>query len=62
MEEWSIQVFVWAFLLFSFFQLFHNSTARFPDFCPLVECMYLHLSISATCWTSQRTARLGSCL
>jgi hypothetical protein len=31
-------------------QLFPNSTPGDPGFCPLVECKYLHLTLSATCW------------
>ena len=33
-----------------------------PQFRPLVGCKYLHLTLSATCWASQRAAMLGSCL
>jgi hypothetical protein len=35
----------------SVFQLFPNSTTGTTSFCPLVGCKYLHLTLSAACWT-----------
>jgi hypothetical protein len=32
------------------------------SFCLLVVCKYLHLTLSAACWASQRAAMLCSCL
>ena len=46
----------------SFFHPFSNSTTGVPNFSPMVGYKYLHLSQSAACWASQRTAMLGSCL
>jgi hypothetical protein len=51
-----------AALLLSFFQLFPDSTTGDPGFCPLVGCKYLHLTLSAACWASWRTAVLATWL
>jgi hypothetical protein len=48
-------------LLLSFFQLFSNSTTMVTSFCPLVECKYLYLTLSAACWTFQRIDMIGPC-
>ena len=37
-------------LLLIFFQSFPNSTTGVSCFCPLVECNYLPLTLSAACW------------
>jgi hypothetical protein len=48
--------------ILSFFQAFPNSSTRVPGLCPLVGYKCLIMTCSATCWASQRTAMLGSCL
>jgi hypothetical protein len=47
-------------VLLSFFHLFHNSATGVSGFCPLVECKYLHLTLLAAYWASQRAAMLDS--
>ena len=46
-------------LLFSFFQLFPNSTTGVSSCSPLVRHKYLHLTLSAAYWVFQRAVMLG---
>ena len=50
----------WFALLLSFFLLFPNSTPQAE--VHWLGVSYLHLTLSAACWASRRTAMLGSCL
>jgi hypothetical protein len=47
-------------LLLSFFQVFPNSTIGLSNFCPLVGCKYLHLTLSEICWVFWRAVMIGS--
>jgi hypothetical protein len=60
-ESWSS----YRIALLSVFQLlsaFPNSTTGVSCFCPLIECKYWHLILSATCWVFWRTVMIGSFL
>jgi len=46
-------------LLLIFFQIFPNSTRGVSSFCSLVECTYLHLTLSVACWGFERAVMIG---
>ena len=39
-----------------------SSFSLIPQLCPLDGYKYLHMTLSAACWASQRAAMLASCL
>ena len=60
--SWDCRFSYRVIFLLTFFQLFPNSTPGVSNFCLLVRCKYMHLTLLAACWVFQSTVMVGSFL